>query len=730
MAEDGSVVIDVRLNTEKADKDLARMNAKIDKLEDSLETKRSRKGFLTDALKEDYAKLDEAQAKVRELKAELSIAKDSATKNDIRERLADAADEQRQLTSATGKMQAEYDRLTQQIAEGETNLVKMKTTAGTLARQIERQRPFDNIAQSIEAAKGKLLKFVKYAIGIRTAYVLFRKLKSAISESVRAFAAQDKETQTTINNLKASLEALKLSWGAAFAPILNAIAPLLQTLIGWLTAAANAVARFIAILSGRSTYKKAVANNNSLASSMQGVGSAAKEAKKQLMGFDELNILQDDSSSGGGGGGASGAQLVEEAIDAFDGSFLSSLALTVKDVLFTWKDLNPEQIAEKIITGLAGVLGLALGITLVLSPGGVLMLTIAGVGLGLIASSLIFDHDGKISTKEILSMVVMALSGLAGGIIGFSVGGIPGALIGVIIGGGIGLILSNLMFGSGVKIDKTRLLNMLIIALGGVVGGVIGFTIGGVPGALLGATIGIVLSLAVTKFLGGEEAGETLGDKVILGLQSIGEKLTNWFDTKVKPWFSAEKWRTLGQDAMNSIRNGLNSIQLPKFHFSWGRASYNYNFFGKTGTVSIPYPNIDWYARGGVFDTASLIGVGEAGKEAVVPLEKNTEWITIVADGIADRLTGGSFIDKLTDAFLGAPYPAMASGSVVPPNSSLSGFSGGVSNSIMEQLDAISDALSLLASQPLQVSSKLYMDRREVGKAVTEYQRSADRANG
>lgn len=38
------------------------------------------------------------------------------------------------------------------------------------------------------------------------------------------------------------------------------------------------------------------------------------------------------------------------------------------------------------------------------------------------------------------------------------------------------------------------------------------------------------------------------------------------------------------------------------------------------------------FARGGIVDTATLGVIGEAGKEAVVPLENNTEWIDILAD--------------------------------------------------------------------------------------------------
>ena len=36
----------------------------------------------------------------------------------------------------------------------------------------------------------------------------------------------------------------------------------------------------------------------------------------------------------------------------------------------------------------------------------------------------------------------------------------------------------------------------------------------------------------------------------------------------------------------------------------------------------MPHLSVDWYANGGIFDSPSVIGVGEAGTEAVVPLDK------------------------------------------------------------------------------------------------------------
>ena len=51
-------------------------------------------------------------------------------------------------------------------------------------------------------------------------------------------------------------------------------------------------------------------------------------------------------------------------------------------------------------------------------------------------------------------------------------------------------------------------------------------------------------------------------------------------------------------------------IDLPHFSWSWN----------DLGVVSIPSISVNWYAKGGVFEGASMIGVGEAGPEAVVPL--------------------------------------------------------------------------------------------------------------
>lgn len=61
------------------------------------------------------------------------------------------------------------------------------------------------------------------------------------------------------------------------------------------------------------------------------------------------------------------------------------------------------------------------------------------------------------------------------------------------------------------------------------------------------------------------------------------------------------------------VGNIFGHIKLPHFKLT-GKLSIN--------PPSIPKLSIDWYKTGGIFDSPSLIGVGEAGPEAVVPLDK------------------------------------------------------------------------------------------------------------
>lgn len=61
-------------------------------------------------------------------------------------------------------------------------------------------------------------------------------------------------------------------------------------------------------------------------------------------------------------------------------------------------------------------------------------------------------------------------------------------------------------------------------------------------------------------------------------------------------------------------------------------------FSGMWSVNPLPVPKIPMLARGGVVDSATLAVIGEAGKEAVVPLENNTGWMSKMASMLAERI--------------------------------------------------------------------------------------------
>ena len=112
------------------------------------------------------------------------------------------------------------------------------------------------------------------------------------------------------------------------------------------------------------------------------------------------------------------------------------------------------------------------------------------------------------------------------------------------------------------------------------------------------------------------DAWSSIKDKTASAWSSIKEKITKPFQSAkdtisgiistIKGWFPI------------SIGNLFSGLKLPHFSLDWASKD-----FGKLGTISYPTGiNVSWYAQGGIFDGAQVIGVGEAGPEAVVPLNK------------------------------------------------------------------------------------------------------------
>ena len=208
------------------------------------------------------------------------------------------------------------------VAKGIKNIVSLAAKASVSLGKLVGKPILNGLAKMTTGMFGihksankttlSLKNLVKYGLGIRTLYALFGKMRSAVAEGFKNLAQYSGSTNKDISSLMSSMTQLKNSFATAFAPILSAVAPALNYLIGLLNTAVTAIAQFMAALTGKSTVVKATKVQQDYAKSLKKTGSAAKEAEGELAAFDKLNVKKADSSSGsGGGGGVSPSQMFE-----------------------------------------------------------------------------------------------------------------------------------------------------------------------------------------------------------------------------------------------------------------------------------------------------------------------------------------------------------------------------------------------------------------------------------
>ena len=158
--------------------------------------------------------------------------------------------------------------------------------------------------------KHALRNIMRYGLGVRSLYFLFRRLRGYIKEAFQEMAKAFPEVNQQMSRAVTALNQMKGSLGTAFQPLLNVLIPLLEKVAALVVKIATALGSLFAMLTGQKVLYNAVATQVDYAASLDKTGASAKKAKKELEGYlspiDEINKFQskqDDSGGGAGGGG-------------------------------------------------------------------------------------------------------------------------------------------------------------------------------------------------------------------------------------------------------------------------------------------------------------------------------------------------------------------------------------------------------------------------------------------
>lgn len=134
---------------------------------------------------------------------------------------------------------------------------------------------------------------------------------------------------------------------------------------------------------------------------------------------------------------------------------------------------------------------------------------------------------------------------------------------------------------------------------------------------------------------------------VINGWNSVKD----YYNKNIAPKFTANYWTT----KFNSIRDGakaafngviavvekaVNGIVNKMNTLSWKIPDWVPQYGGKKFGFNLKAIKIPRLAEGGIAMSSTLANIGENGREAVLPLDNNTEWMDALADKIAARSQG------------------------------------------------------------------------------------------
>lgn len=195
-----------------------------------------------------------------------------------------------QMVATQNNTGTEAQELKQQIDDLTKELKEMEFALDTISGK-KSQKQIDGVTKGFSNMGKRLANIVKSALVFS---VIYKGLRT-MATTIKNVAMGNEEFRESVSQLQAAL------W-VAFSPIINVIIPALKILVQWLTQAAIAVGKFFATISGKS-YASMVANAKGLkqqSDNYKKLGKSAKDAKKQLAGFDEIQILSNDSSAGAG----------------------------------------------------------------------------------------------------------------------------------------------------------------------------------------------------------------------------------------------------------------------------------------------------------------------------------------------------------------------------------------------------------------------------------------------
>ena len=168
---------------------------------------------------------------------------------------------------------------------------------------------------------GNLLKQFARIAKYRMLRSVIKQITGGVSEGVENYYRYSQAIKgafaPAMDTAATALQQMKNSIGAALAPLIQSLIPLLQTVVSWFVSLVNYANQFIALIRGQSTWSRATSQSAKAFDKVNKSAKGASAAVKDLLAdWDELNIIQ--SETGGNGGGSGNTKKIQDYLGMFE----------------------------------------------------------------------------------------------------------------------------------------------------------------------------------------------------------------------------------------------------------------------------------------------------------------------------------------------------------------------------------------------------------------------------
>ena len=738
---DGKIVVQAEVDAKKAQRELDKLTARIDKLETDLKKSSGEQSGIKAQLDAAKESAKQAETALKSLRAESerlrkvtsgeasaspdayisAYSRQSEVAAQIKEQEALLKEQDKIVESLDGK----YAKITDKVMEQTSALDAAKTRAGELTREITNASgASERMELAAKNVSDSMNTFSKRVSGLFKRVLVFSLITRAL-QSLRTWLGktimQNEEARAAVARLKAAFLTLAQ-------PILQVVIPVFVKLVDILTQVVTAIAKFFGMLSGKSwaSQKAAAQGLSDEEKALKGVGAAADDARKSMAGFDEINQITSNQASGGGGGagGAASTDIAPDfsSLDMAEDKLHDILGLVgaIAAGLLAWK------IASLFTNDLSKIWGIALAVA----------------GAFALVYFWLDAWNNGIDLQNFLGMIA-GLAALAGGL----------ALAFGPIAAGIALVVGGLaMLVVGIKdvINNGFTLENTLTIIAGLLAAGIGI------GLLTGSWIPLLIAgfvaalVALVSFTGH-------GEELIQGLKKIIDGFGKFFkgvftgDLKLAAEGAKQIWAGLKQTwnaIVNSIKDawsafvtwlqGKNPALAAIFETIGKLFSDQYNAWKKILSGLITFLTGvftgDWKkAWNGVLDILKgvwnlIVGTVEGAINFIIDginlLISALNKIHFEAPDWVPLVGGKSFGINITTVSR-VSLPRLASGAVIPPNREFMAVLGdqksgtNIETPLSTMVQAFKQAMNETGGAGgRQMTVILQLDRRELGRAI------------